>query len=171
MKTILKLTLAAVALLLVSGTNAASAQKFGHVDVQTLVFSMPEMEDVRTNLAALQTELESQLRVMEEEFNKKREDYEAGSEKMTPGVRKVKEDELNSIVQRITNFQQNAESDMQKKQQELIEPLVEKVQVAINNIASEQGLTAVFASAALVYTDKATMVDLMPLAKKRLGIE
>lgn len=171
MKTILKLTLAAAALLMVSGMNNASAQKFGYIDVQELVFSMPDMEKVRADFEAFQKELEAQYDTMVVEFNKKREEYERTMSTMTEGTRKIKEEELQSIMQRIQAFEQSIQTDLQQTQNKLLEPLFAKAQAAVEAVAKAQGLAGVFAAAALVYTDKATMVDVLPLAKSHLGIQ
>lgn len=171
MKTIFKLSLIAAVMLAISATGTVSAQKFGYVNIEELISVMPEMGDVRTKLTALQSDLEAQMKVMEDEFTKKRDEYERTLSTMTDSVKRLKEDELNSLIQRIQNFQQTAQSDMEKQYQELVEPLFEKAQVAINNVAVEQGLAGVFAAAALIYTDKNAMVDVLPLAKKRLGIQ
>lgn len=171
MKTFLKLTLAAAALLIVSGSTQASAQKFGYIDIQELVFSMPEIKEVEEKLQTLSTDLQNRLKIMEEEFTKKRTEYERSMSTMTEGVRQLQEEELSRMMNNIQTFSQTAQTDIQNQQEKLLSPLFEKAQVAVNNVAVEQNLTAVFAAGALVYVNKDTMVDVLPLAKKRLGIE
>lgn len=171
MKTILKMTLIAAALLAVSATGTLSAQKFGYVNIEELISVMPEMNDVRTKLNALQTDLEAQMNLLRDELTKKSDEFERTMATMTDSVKKLKEEELQRIYQQMQTFQQSAQSDLEKQYQELMEPLFEKAQVAINNVAVEQGLAGVFAAGALIYTDKNVMVDVLPLAKKRLGIE
>lgn len=171
MKTVLKLALSMAALLLIGGMNPASAQKFGYIDIQELVYSMPDMESVRTNLEALQADLEGQYETMVVEFNKKNDDYKRNSSTMTEGVRQMREQELADMVQRIQNFEQTVQQDLQRKQQELFEPLFVKANDAVDTVAKSNGLTAVFAAGAMLYVDEATMVNVLPLAKKHLGIE
>ena len=172
MKTLLKLTLAAAALLIVSGTNQASAQKFGYVDIQELVFSMPEMADVQANYNALQEDLLAQRQAMLDEFNKKRDDYDRNAATLTDGVRQMREKDLTDLAQKLTTFEQETiPGDLQKKQEELLSPLFNKATEAVNTVAKQNGLTAVFAAGAMVYIDEATMVNVLPLAKKHLGIQ
>ncbi|MCL2560790.1 MAG: OmpH family outer membrane protein [Rikenellaceae bacterium] len=170
-KTIVKLTLAVAALLFIGGVGTtASAQKFGYIDMQELVFSMPEVAEVEAKLMALARELETQGMTMMEEFERKRDEFNRTAETMSESVRRFREEELSNLIQRIENFQQTAQGDIQRQQSVLFEPLIEKAQVAVRNVAVEQGLTAVFAATALVYSDPATMVDVLPLARRRLGI-
>lgn len=171
MKTILKLTLAAAAMLLVGGTNNASAQKFGYIDVQELVFSMPEMETVRADFEAFQKDLEGQHESMVVEFNRKRDEFERTQATLTDGMRRLKEEELQTTIQNIQNFEQSIQGLVQEQQGKLFEPLFTKAQAAIDSVAASNGFTAVFAAGALVYIDKATMVDVLPLAKTHLGIQ
>jgi outer membrane protein len=51
-------------------------------------------------------------------------------------------------------------------------PIVEKAKTAIQTVAKAQGCTAVFdtSSGALLYQNDATMINLLPLVKKELGI-
>lgn len=171
MKTIFKLALIAVAMLAISGTTNASAQKFGYVNIEELISVMPEMGEVRTKLEALQKDLEGQMTMLRDELSKKNDEYERTMSTMTESVKRLKEEELQRIYQQMQNFQQSAQSDLEQQYQALMEPIIEKAQVAVNNVASEQGLAGVFTAAALIYTDKNVMVDVLPLAKKRLGIE
>ena len=50
---------------------AVSAQKFGHVNTQELFAQMPEVNAVRAQMDTIQSQYESQLAMMQEEFQKK----------------------------------------------------------------------------------------------------
>lgn len=171
MKTVLKLALSMAALLLVSGMNPAAAQKFGYINIQELVFSMPEMTEVQTNFEALQKDLEAQYETMVVEYRKKADEFQRTSSTMTDGVRQMREQELTDMLQRIQAFEQTVQVDLEKKQNELLEPLFSKANDAVKTVAKANGLTAVLASGALAYVDEATMVDVLPLAKSHLGIQ
>ncbi len=171
MKTIFKLTLAAAVLLLFGGTNNASAQKFGYINIEELVFSMPEVETVRTNFEAIQKDFEGQYEAMVVEFNRKRDEFDRTQATLTDSLRKLKEEELQNTIQNIQKFEQEIPNSLQTEQNNLLKPLFEKAQEAIDSVAKANGLTAVFTAGALIYTDTATMVDVLPLAKTHLGIK
>lgn len=171
MKTILKLTLAAAALLLAGGMNNASAQKFGYINIEELVYSMPEMETVRTNFEAVQKDFEGQYESMVVEFNRQRDEFERTQATMTDSMRKLKQEALQTLIQNIQKFEQETPAALQEEQAKLLEPLFTKAQAAVDSVAASNGFTAVFAAAALIYVDKATMVDVLPLAKTHLGIQ
>lgn len=148
----------------------ASAQKFGHVNTQELFTMMPEMATVRAQMDTLQSQYESTLSMMNEELQTKYKDYQANQATMTDAIRQMREQELNEIQQRIQTTYQIAEQDIQKKQQELLAPVHERMSLAIQKVGEKEGYTYIFDTATLVYIDP-NAADLMPAVKKELGIK
>lgn len=148
----------------------ASAQKMGHVNTQELFAQMPELNQVRAQMDTLQNMYENQLALMQEEFNKKVQDFQQNQASMTDGVREFRQQELAELEQRIQTFYQTAQQDIQKKQQEYLAPLHERMANAINAVGERLGYTYVFDSAAMVYIGS-NAEDLMPAVKAELGIK
>ena len=96
----------------------ASAQKYGHINTQELFAQMPELTQVKAQMDTLQSMYENQLAAMQEEFNKKVQDFQQGQATMTDGVREFRQQELAELEQRIQTFYQTAQQDIQRKQQE-----------------------------------------------------
>ena len=59
----------------------------------------------------------------------------------------------------------------QQKQAELMNPIMEKAQKAVQDLAKAQGIIAVFDTGSALYFDEAAVVDLTPAARKSLGIK
>lgn len=176
MKTSQKLILAlvAVAAFLFVGTGAANAQqKFGYINSQELLASMPEIDSVQSKVSALGKDLESQFNAMQTEMTTKAQELQSNLNTLSETVRKQKEKELFDLQTRIEEFQRSAQQEIQTKQQELLQPVMEKAQAAITKVAKEQNLTAVFdlAGGALIYQNESQMVNLLPLVKQSLGIQ
>ncbi|MDY0160507.1 MAG: OmpH family outer membrane protein, partial [Bacteroidales bacterium] len=51
----------------------------------------------------------------------------------------------------IQNFQASAQSDLQLKEQELIEPIYDKIKNAINEVGEAEGLLYIFDESTLLY--------------------
>lgn len=173
MKTSLKLALTAAAAFLFIGNGTADAQqKFGYINSQELIASMPESDSVKTKMADLGKELESQFTAMRTEMVNKAQELQSNLGTMSETVRKQKEKDLYDLQNRIEEFNQSAQEELQAKQMELLKPVMEKAQAAVTKVSKEQGLTAVFdlATGALAYYNDAQMVDILPLVKKSLGI-
>lgn len=172
MKSLLRLTLLTVALTLTCGA-ATYAQKFGYINTQEVVFGLPEIEEVNTKLEALNVDLEETFEEMQVEFNKKVEDYTQGMEKMSDSVKKIKEQEMQSLRLRIEEFQGVAERSINEEYSKLMQPLFEKTGDAIEKISKANGYTIVFeiGTQAMAYFDKNSVTDITGLVKKELGIE
>ena len=175
MKKFLKLTLAIA--LMVSAT-AVNAQKFGRVDLASIVTNMTEFKEAETNLAAYGRDLQDQLEQIQVEFNKLYADYEKNVATYSDSVRQLKERELTELQQRFQDFQQIAQQDMQKKEAELMGPIYDKANEAVKKVAAAGGYVAIFstaqnqpASAGLAYFDPEALIDITAEVKKELGIE
>ena len=168
MKKILKLTLVLAAVLC---STSVFAQKMARVNTQELFAIMPETKQMQENLDAFGKELQEQLEQIQVEFNNRLADFEKNQESMNPTVKQMKQAELNGLQQRYAEFQQIAQQDFQKKQQELALPIQEKLDAAIAKVAKAAGYSAVFDTMAFVYYDEAQVVDINGAVKKELGIE
>lgn len=171
MKFMMKLSLAVVALL--AATTVGNAQpKFGYVNSQEIIFSMPEIQDVQLSLEKLQKEVEEQLEIIMVEYNNKLVDYQKNQANFSDAIRQSKEQELMSLQQRYEELSKAASQDLQNQQTKLMQPVIEKARAAIEKVAAAGGYTAIFdmAAGSLAYYDKSQMTDIAPLLRAELGI-
>ena len=170
MKDLMKLL--AVLLISVLSLSTANAQtlKFGHVDLQALIQVMPEKATAITELEAFQTDLEDILGEMQKDYQTKLTEFEQMGETVSEIKRNAKVAEIKDVEQRIQNYQVTANQQLQQKQNEVMKPIYDKAQAAIGEVAKEQGLIYVFEVNSLIYKSNQSM-DVLPLVKKKLGIE
>ena len=90
MKKILKLTLA-IALLM--GSTSLFAQKFGRINTQEIIMSMPETKTMQTNMEAYAKELQDNIETMNVEFNTKLQDFQKNFNTLTDIAKEMKEKE------------------------------------------------------------------------------
>ena len=159
-----------VAAMLAVGT--VSAQKFARVNLQEIVVAMPEFEEAQKNLEAFGKDLQEQMEQIQVEFNNKLADFQKNQATMAASVKQMRQQELEQLQQRYAEFQQIAQQDFQKKENELIEPVQNKANDAVNKVAKANGYIAVFNTSipSLAYFDEAQLTDSAPLVKKELGI-
>lgn len=148
----------------------ASAQKYAHINTQELFTQMPELNTIKAQMDTLQGMYENQIAMMQEEFNKKVQDYQQNQATMTDGVREFRQQELADLEQRIQTFYQTAQQDIQRKQQEYLMPVHEKMAKAIEAVGTEKGYTYIFDSAAMLYIAP-DATDIMADVKAKLGIK
>lgn len=146
------------------------AQKFGHVNQQEVFSQMPELKKVQQQMDTLQSQYETQIANMQEEFNKKVADYQQNESTLADAVKQIRQQELSEMEQRIQLFYQTAQQDIQKKQQEWLTPVHAKLTEAIQKVGEENGYTYIFDSLAMAYISNSAE-DVTPLVKKQLGIK
>lgn len=152
---------------------SASAQnlKFAYVNYSELVQLMPEADDARATIQASTKEAEETYQSMAEEFNTKLQQYQSKASTWTQTVRESKEKELTDIQNRINEFQQNIQMELQQQQAELMAPLQEKALEAVNKLAKDGGYALVFDASQYIYVDSSQVTDLTPAARRALGIK
>lgn len=161
------LLIAATALVAIS---AAAQPKFAHVNFSELVQLCPEADQARTTMAASSKEAQETYQAMIEEFQTKYDQYEAKASTWTAAIRASKDKELKEIQQRIQEFSQTVDVELQQQQQTLMAPIVKKAQDTIKDLAKQGGYVYVFDVSSLLYYDDVQSTDLTPLARKALGI-
>lgn len=146
--------------------------KLGHVNSQEILSLMPERTEIEKKISDLQGQWESELVKMREEYNAKIKEYQEKQATMPESIKQARQSEIAELEQRITTFQQTAYTDLQKKQQELFAPVLEKVKKTIAAVAVEGNYTYVFDIAAqtIVYQSPKSN-DITGLVKKKLGLK
>ena len=161
------LLIAATALVAIS---AAAQPKFAHVNFSELVQLCPEADQARTTMAASSKDAQETYQAMIEEFQTKYDQYEAKASTWTAAIKASKDKELKEIQQRIQEFSQTVDVELQQQQQTLMAPIVKRAQDTIKDLAKQGGYVYVFDVSSLLYYDDAQSTDLTPLARKALGI-
>jgi outer membrane protein len=162
--------------LIILGGHRAVAQniKFGHINSDELIQSMPEFDSANVKLEKFRKDLVNALELMSVELNNKSDAYNKESKNYTDLVKQTKEQELVDMNKRIQDFQNNAQQQLQQKQAELFQPIMAKVDKAIKEVGKENGFVYIFSTgqgSSLLFFDTTKSVDIMPLAKAKLGLK
>ncbi|NPA35588.1 MAG: OmpH family outer membrane protein [Chlorobi bacterium] len=159
-------------LVTLAGKATAQELKFGHINIQQLVAELPEKQAADAQLHAEAQKLQDQLKVMSEDLDKKYADYLAQRDSLPDLIRATKEKEIQDLDTRIKQYNQMAQQTLAQKEQQLLQPIIQKVQKAITEVGQEQGLIYIFdiSSQVVVYhSDKS--IDCAPLVKAKLGVQ
>ncbi len=167
-----KILIAIIACLFVCGGNAMAQKniKFGHVNSNDLMQIMPGRDSAQAILQQEVTGLEEQLKSMQSEMEKRYNEYMEKQSGWTELIRNTKQRELQDMGTRIQEFQENAQKTLQQREQDLLKPIIDRAKKAISDVASENGYTYILDSgtAAVLYSQDSD--DIMPLVKKKLGL-
>jgi outer membrane protein len=150
--------------------SASAQQKFGHVDSDELLEMMPEKVEAEKQMEAFAKEFQGALESMAKEYESKVADYQAKEKDMTNLVKQSKVKEITDLERRIQEFQSQAQGEIQKKEQELLAPIIEKARKAIDAVATEKGYTYVFDNSSGVLLFAKDSENIMAEVKAKLGL-
>jgi len=155
----------------ITATVNAQTPKFGHIDLQALVQLMPERATAETQFNTFQSDLEDIFGEMQKDLQTKMSEFEALGDSASEIKRNAKVAEIQDMQQRIQNYQQTAQAQLQQKQTELLKPVFDKAEKTIEEVAKEKGLLYVFdiGSKVVLYKSNESL-DVLPLVKTKLGI-
>ena len=151
-------------------STAVFGQKLGHINSNELLIAMPERTSVEDNIKKYAQELESQLGTMSKEYQAKVQNYQSKEATMTEAIKQDKIKEITNLEERIAEFQQTAQKDLQTKEETLLKPIIDKARQAIEDVAKEGNYSYIFDSGVGVLLYQKSSDDIMPMVKKKLGL-
>ena len=155
-------------MLFIGATSFVNAQsKIAHIDTQALAEAMPEMKAAQSQLENLQRTYDTEIKTLVKEFETKIKQYEVEAESKTAEVNAKRAEEVQGMQANINAYRQGAMEDLQKKQEDLIAPILEKARTAIQKVGRSQGYQYVLDSSSLLLAEGK---DLLIDVKKELGI-
>lgn len=130
--------------LLLGGAKAYAQSrplKIGYTNLEIVLSLMPEYAQVEKELELYEQKLLEQLKVKQDYAQMKLEEYQTlrSEGKLTPEQQKQMEQELIKLDKEIREFAQSSEQKLIEKRNEKLQPIVEKLQKAIDEIAEEEG--------------------------------
>ena len=128
------------------------AQKFGHLNAQEVMASMPEFIKARGEIEASAKKYENDLTAMQDELKRKSDEYDKTKSTMNASKQQETEASLQQMYQKIQQTYQDNQQALQKMQQDKMQPVVNKVRNAINNVGKTGGFTYIFEDGVAIYT-------------------
>ena len=115
------------------------AQKFGHIDAQAVLAQMPEAIKANGELQATAKQYENDLKALQDELQRKAQEYDKNKSTMNPTKQAETEKALQDMYQKIQHTYQDNQQAMQKMQQEKLAPITTKLVNAIKNVGKNGG--------------------------------
>ncbi len=152
----------------------ASAQtlKIGLVDTNSVIAAMPETTAAQNSLTELRNKCEATYNKLGEELKRSYDEFQKMSDNELPAIRDQKAREIQDQQQKLQVFEQQSMADLQKKQEELMQPVIAKVRSAIESVGRENSFSLIQDNAqqiTLYFADP--VVDITPLVKAKLGLK
>ena len=150
----------------------AEGLKIGIFNSQEVITIMPEYNTAMSELENLNLKYQTEGKKLQEELEKKYQEYASTAETLEPAIRQYKETELARLQQSIQEFAANADNTLKKKNQELMAPIATKIQQAIKKVGDENGFTYIIDNSANIVPYVSPKAEnVLPLIKKTLNIQ
>jgi outer membrane protein len=155
-------------LFLLAGTAMAQT---GFVQYEAILASMPDVEPIRKELTDLSDKLRTELDKAEANSTQKLQDLQYQAQK--PGTTDEQKQQFGQQAAALQNEYQNAakaaELQLGAKENDLMKPILNKLNEAIQAVAKEKGLKLVVNATQVVYSEPGANISID--VAKRLGIQ
>lgn len=159
-----------LAVLCLLGTDTfAQKIKLGHFNSNELMQKMPEAKQAETQLQEYVADLQAEMELMSQEYNRLTEEYEAKKDQLTDLLKQNKQKEIMSVAERMQAFDRQSQVSIQEKQVELMNVIVEKIKTAVAEVSAENGYTYIFESNGILWY-AAESDDITSLLEKKLSL-
>ena len=152
--------------------TTTDAQKFGYINSQAILAGMPEVKQAEANLDALKKQLQKKgqqmlvnLESKYKELQRKEAQGELSPKQLEGEAKGIKEEEA-----KIGQFEQDMQKQLMQKQEELMKPVIDRINAAIKSVAESGGYTYIFDAVGgfILYADESQ--DVSAQVKAKLGM-
>lgn len=113
--------------------------KFGYLSYDQALRSLPEYTMTQENMADLRSKFDAEMKRVEEDFNRKYEEFLDGQRDFAPTILQKRQTELQEMLTRNVAFKAESEKLLQQAEVEAMAPLREKLRQAIQRVGAEGG--------------------------------
>ncbi len=118
----------------------AQDMKIGFVEPRAVLERMPEMRAVEQRLQNFIDRKRGELAEAERDFQLEVENYQQRIGVISDAAREQEEERLGQLQFELQQSQNQVRMEIQERQAELMSPLLEQIQSAINEVAQEKGI-------------------------------
>ena len=175
-KTILFLLLTVVSLA-VSAQDAqpkdSVAFKFGYLSYDSVMVAVPDYTELKTNMAQLREQYEAEQKRVENDFNKKYEEFLDGQASFPKTILQKRQSELQEMLDRNIEFKKQSQKMLSEAEANMMEAIKTTINMAVNIIAQKRGYAFVLNTdkEAVTFINPALGEDITEAVKQLLNEE
>lgn len=151
----------ALSTLLVFGfVLSASAQRFGYVDTEYILESIPEYQQKQQELNEISVQWQQEIEAMYTEIDRMYKDFQAEQILLTDDMKRKREEQIIEKEKEAKEKQKQRfgfQGDLFQRRQQFTKPIQDKVYAAIKEIADARGYAVIFDKAGtltMLYTSE-----------------
>ncbi|HNA57904.1 MAG TPA: OmpH family outer membrane protein, partial [Chitinophagales bacterium] len=154
----------------VMAISQADAQKIGYLNTNELLVQMPEVKKADSVLNQYAEEMQKIYAAYVMEYQQKLADYQNNAASWSEVKRESVEKDLGNLQIRISDFEKESNDKLEAKKEELYGPILDNVKAKIKLVGDENKFTTILDGSAMLYVGT-DAVDILPLVKKKLGLQ
>ena len=159
-----------ILMMLMFAPLATFAQKFGHINAQEVMSQMPEFIKARGEMEAKAKQMENDLKAMQDELQRKSQEYDKNKSTMNATKQQETEAELNTLYQKYQQALQDNQQTLSKEQQEKMQPITTKLVNAIKEVGKTGGYVYIMdVSSGIPYISETLSKDVTAEVKTQLN--
>ena len=142
-----------------------------YINSNELLESFPERKQATDQLLVLNEEYKKELDLMQNEYNKKYSDYITSQASLAENIKLRRMQELTELENRMQEFMEMAQKDIEFQEKERLEPLRQRIKEAINAVGLERNYTVIYdlADSGIAFVSPHAE-DANPYVRQKLGI-
>lgn len=144
------------------------AQKFAHVNTETIIKSLPEVVKVQQELEKLGKQYEDELKASQAELERLVGEYEKNKSTMNATKQQETEASLQEKYQRISEQAQQNQQAFNKAQSDKLQPIYQRVRNAIEVVGKNGGYVYVMEAGSVLYINDSLSKDITSEVKAQL---
>jgi len=125
----------------------SQAQRFGYVDTEYILESIPEYQNKQNELNEISVQWQQEIEAMYAEIDRMYKDYQAEQILLTDDMKRKREEQIIEKEKEAKQKQKDRfgyQGDLFQKRQEFTKPIQDKVYAAIKEIADARGYAVIF---------------------------
>lgn len=162
-----------IAILMMVPLSLSAQVKFAHFDSANVIPNMKEYATAQEELQAMEKQFTDDLKLMQDELQKKSEEYQKEQANLLDNVKQRRETELNDLYQRLQQSYQDNQQALAKANQDKMGAIQEKVLAAVKKLGEAGGYVYVVdtSTGAIPFINTQLSTDITDQLKKELGIQ
>ena len=130
---------------------AQSTVRFGYVNVDSLVHTLPAYAEVQNQMSALRAKYAAEAEYNESAFRRQYAEYLQGQKQFTPNILAKRQADLQESLQKGLKFRQQADSLLKQAEVDMLAPIRQRVNAAIRAVGLEHGYEYIIDTSNAVY--------------------
>lgn len=139
--------------------------RFGVIDYNAILESLPEWKEAQQQVAALKAKYDAESERAEGEFQSKFTEFLEGQKDFPQNIMEKRQKELQTLLEQSVQFRQSAQKLLKEAEADYTMPARQKLNDALKQVAAEQGLVFIFNSSQdqIPFVDQSQVIDVAPL--------